>query len=67
MILDLMNKLNDAALNHYLVQATDVRKCPNSDCSYSGIVVFSNNENDFIDCCDEFVCEKCNTRWRDPL
>lgn len=40
-----MNKLNEAALKHYLVQTTDMRRCPKSDCDYSGTVVIDQNTN----------------------
>ena len=50
--------LEKVALKHYLLHADDVRKCPTSNCTYSGFL-----EEGY--CAENIKCHTCKTEWRD--
>jgi len=54
-------QINQELLSSYLVSTSDVRKCPNLNCSYAGIISIS------AKCSQPLKCEACQTTWRDPL
>ena len=50
----------EAALKHYANNTADIRKCPNSDCTYSGIIPLKH-------CREELQCPECKRQWRDVI
>ena len=53
-------------MQHYVIHGEDVRACPNEKCGYAGIVQL-NPDSQRIDCADPLECEKCGTKWKDPM
>ena len=53
-----MSLVADQAMLHYANNTVDVRKCPNSNCSYSGILPSGK-------CTDSLECKSCGQKWRD--
>ena len=54
-----VDTFDQVVVKHYLQHAEDVRKCPKSDCSYSGFI-----QEGF--CKEQLQCKKCKTQWSDP-
>jgi len=55
------DKVSQELLNYYLTRTADIRKCPNINCSYAGIINLSQR------CSKPLKCEACETTWRDPV
>jgi hypothetical protein len=53
-----MEKICDDALNHYGNNTADIRKCPNSECSYYGVITLK-------ECRESLECPQCKRQWRD--
>jgi len=51
-------KINEALFETYLFQTKDIRKCPNSKCSYAGIIKMSG-------CSNPLECPMCQTQWKE--
>jgi len=51
-------KINIALFQIYLIKQQDIRKCPNQNCPYAGIMNMST-------CTDPFECSLCGTTWRE--
>jgi len=45
--------IDDVLLNNYLVQETDVRKCPKPGCTYAGILPYEGESRPYLYCNDE--------------
>jgi hypothetical protein len=52
--------INDALFKAYLRKTKDIRPCPNSQCSYAGMINLGDR------CKENLKCEMCETTWRDP-
>jgi len=52
-------KLNDSLLQVYLTQEQDIRKCPNTNCQYAGVISLDSS------CNSSLQCDLCGTAWRD--
>ena len=63
---ELVETLDGLLVRHALIHDTEVRFCPNKACQYAGTVCVD-SESETIECTRPFECEKCGTRWRDPL
>ena len=57
---DQIEDLNNIAAQHYIIHALDMRRCPNSNCSYSGFIQLK-------PCSDSLVCLSCETEWREQI
>jgi len=57
----LREKVSQELFNYYLIRTPDIRKCPNSNCTYAGIIKLSQK------CSKPLKCEACETNWRDPV
>ena len=66
MVKEWVRTLDDLLLQHYLIHSKDVRTCPNKDCSYAGLVEID-PDTERIECSNPLQCEKCDTKWKDPL
>lgn len=53
--------INEALLDVYLKKTEDIRRCPNSACTYAGTIDTSSP------CEDSLECEVCATRWREKV
>ena len=62
---ELIVDLDDRLLDHYLVAADDVRKCPKESCKYAGFL--PEREGGYINCMEDLDCAQCSHRWKDPL
>ena len=51
--------INDSLLTSYMQNTKDITSCPNSNCSYSGIIDLDTK------CKKNLICEICKTEWRD--
>jgi len=51
-------KINEALFQVYLVNEKDIRKCPNPNCSYAGII-------GKLNCKFPFECPLCGAQWKD--
>jgi hypothetical protein len=53
-----MDKICDEALSHYANNTPDIRKCPNNECTYYGVISFK-------ECKESLECPQCKRQWRD--
>lgn len=53
------NELNTALFDVYLKKTDDISKCPNTNCSYAGVI-----DNSMF-CQDKVECGACDTKWRE--
>lgn len=56
---DLLVQIDNALLQVYLNKAKDIRRCPNQNCSYAGII------QAWSKCSENLKCSSCDTEWRD--
>lgn len=61
-----ISELNGLLLKHYVIHTTDVRICPNSECGFAGMIPLD-PDSERIECSEPLECQKCGTKWRDPL
>ena len=54
-----LNIINDSLLTSYMQNTKDITSCPNSNCTYSGIIDLDSK------CKNNLICEICKTEWRD--
>ena len=59
MPLSTQQKMDEALLQVYFSKEKDIRKCPNSNCTYAGII------NTKSSCTSPLQCDLCGTQWRD--
>ena len=52
-------KVNEALLKVYMSKTPDIRMCPNSQCSYGGMIDLKRK------CRTALECASCGTKWRD--
>lgn len=55
------NMVNDILFDVYLKKTEDIRKCPNNNCSYAGIIDPS------MSCRNNLECGFCGGQWREKL
>jgi len=55
---DCQEKINQALFEVYLISEKDIRKCPNSNCNYAGVLNKSK-------CSSSLECPACETQWKD--
>jgi len=53
--------INAVLYDVYLKKTEDIRKCPNSQCSYAGVLDTSGP------CKDNLECSMCGTQWREKI
>jgi hypothetical protein len=56
-----MNKINNILFNKYLINQSDIRKCPIKECEYAAWFNPILNQN----CEENYICAKCNFSWKD--
>ena len=61
-----VRELDELLLKHYLVNASDVRFCPDQECRFAGIVQID-GVSERIECSEALQCTKCSRQWRDGL
>jgi len=59
MPLPYQQKLDKTLLQVYLTKEPDIRKCPNQNCNYAGIITTTQS------CASPLECGLCGTTWRD--
>ena len=52
--------INTVLFDVYLKKTDDVRKCPNNECSYAGVITT-------IPCSSKLECPNCSTQWREKI
>ncbi len=59
MPLSSQQKMDEALLQVYFSKEKDIRKCPNSNCLFAGIIDTKSS------CTSPLQCDLCGTQWRD--